>query len=305
MERRAAERGISIRPRRIRAPVEEEPHDRLVTELDGSRQRTPAVRARVRETCRDPHRESPHPVEIAKRRRGRQIVRGAARDQQPRNLHCTRAPRRPASETPSHPCNRHPPARWPDRRRTTPDRQIDGLKVLGRVARARAQTRTVNGVYIRASIEQHGDDALCTADDGSMERCAPTAVASVDQARIIVKQSSNASQIASLGGEVNQVIAVCLVGNHTSHPLPGILQRGRHLVEASIPCGLDQRVAVNSHPIGTCTSGEQQLHCLEVTLAHGEIQRRYSCASSRSCCRRLRSAGTSPDAAALRVSHTS
>ena len=127
----------------------------------------------------------------------------------------------------------------------------------------------MNRVYIGTTIEQQGNDGLRAPDDGPVERRAPSAVASVDEARILIEQRAHRSEIPRFRGDVNRVVGVRIRRRDSALPLARLFEDTSNVLEPAIASGLEQRVTLEAHLAGVRARGEQNLHRLEMPFTDG------------------------------------
>src|SRR4051812_1087099 len=101
------------------------------------------------------------------------------------------------------------PERCRDLPRAAPDREIDGLAILRRVAVGRTDASAVNGVNVGTAIEQERDHTVGAADARAVEGMPAGAVDVVDERGVRLKEGADAIHVARFGSRVNGMVRSC------------------------------------------------------------------------------------------------
>lgn len=154
----------------------------------------------------------PYRGQIVQRGSDRQIVRRTAADEQSSQTHVAVAGPHAAAGPPASPQQPRQAAgvAAPSCRthlsRAAPDRQVNGLFILRRVTRERADAGAVNRVNVGATIEQQRHHVCRAADDRAVEGMTASAVDVANERWLLIEEGANARQLAGFGGLMDWMI---------------------------------------------------------------------------------------------------
>ena len=158
----------------------------MVSKLHGGRESVLARRPRLGDSRRICVQHAPHVLEVAERGRDHQIVGGPSQDQQAGRFDvAVNAPER-----------------------AVPERQVDRLKIDGRITAVGTRAVAVKGMNVRAPIQQEGNDLTLRRRDRAVQRRAPRPIAQVNEPRIGVEECANLIDVTGGCRNVDRVIGV-------------------------------------------------------------------------------------------------